>query len=739
MRYVGQTLATAFWFFVIWYAGWALLWSYEQISVPPRPGWWDLALPAAAILAVLERFSLDLEARETTAADSESWRPYRRQAAIGLLFGLGLLAIGVKAGLVQLSARPFEIAILGAMAAFGGTLILVIAAAGRRRDYPSLTAIYDLAAGAVIGATVSWLVLSSHSFVESNQLIWIGICAAIGGGLNLWRRSVPGGRLALFLLDMAARGKTIFVGGWWAIVGGLILRFTWNNPFAGELADPERMAALFFGSGIGIYLLFGRGLGPIAGALSPSQRASDAHDRGHAATASDLRRTGLVPRPSDAIYLGRFLDNKRELDSIGYPGGGHLVTIGPAGCGKGTGLIVPNLSTLPRSILVIDPNGEAAAVTARKRAQFGTVIVVNPFDVLVNELPHLKSNGFNPLVALDPEHDDFADDCSGIGQALIGDRGRGDGAVFSGSAQDLITALIMNEKIELRDHASLANVRAALTEPFTSTSESGPIGLLKTVIKMTTSKSAALRAKTGRFLRDRDSSKDFISIAINETRFLDSPQIQRDLQGAGIGWDRLKDEITTVYVILPADRLDTHANYLRLVVSSALRMLLRSPPGKTLPPVLFMLDEFARLGCLASIENAMGIASGAGVQLWPFLQDLTQLKALYQDRWQTFLGHAAALTAFGPRDLFTARYLIARSGNNTSMVEIDPADTTAPTRERNLPGTPPFEPEQPMPERHMLCMVDPVQKPFLCKAPAYWNTPFNQGLDPSPYRQIIPE
>jgi len=293
----------------------------------------------------------------------------------------------------------------------------------------------------------------------------------------------------------------------------------------------------------------------------------------------------------------------------------------------------------------------------------------------------------------------------------------------------------MYEKFEHREHASLANVRTMLTEPFTSTSESGPIGLLKTVIKMTTSNCAPLRSKTGRFLRDRNSGKDFLSIAINETRFLDSPQIQRDLQGRGIDWGALKREVTTVYVILPTDRLDTHANYLRLVVSSALRALLRPPPNDLLPPVLFMLDEFARLGDLPAIETTMGIADGLGVQLWPFLQDLNQLKALYRDRWQTFLGGAAAFTAFGPRDPFTANYLSARSGNNAVIAETEGEHVDAPRR--NAQGVPSFKPEgsMAMPERQMLCIVEPLKNSFVCKAAAYWETQFNEGLDPSPYHQ----
>ncbi|HMA70997.1 MAG TPA: type IV secretory system conjugative DNA transfer family protein [Xanthobacteraceae bacterium] len=738
MHYVGQTVTTAFWFFVFWYGGWYLLWSYQQVSMPPYTGWWDWALPAAAIFAVSERFSVDLEAQETSAGAHRFSGPYGRQAAIGAIFGLVLLAIAVEAELMQWLPDPFENEILATGMALGGALTLVIIAAGRRRDYPLLSAIYDLAAGVIAGATASWFVLSIRPNIAVDRFTGIGVCAGIGGALNLWRGSAPGGKLARFLTDMAARSKTMIVGSWWAIVGGLILWFTWHNPFESYTSGTARNAALFFGSAIGSYLAFARGLGSVVGALRLSHPAINTEGPGPAATASDLRQAGLVPCALDAIYLGRFLDNRGERDTVGYAGAGHLVTIGPAGSGKGAGLIIPNLSTLRRSIVIIDPNGEAAAITARKRAQFGPVAIINPFGLFVNELPHLKSHGFNPLAALDPDHDDFGDDCTGIARALVREQEQDDGAILSSSAQDLVAALIMHEKFERREHASLANVRAMLTEPFTSTTETGPIGLLKTVIKMTTSKCAALRSKTGRFLRERHSSKDFISIAIKETRFLDSPQIQRDLQGTGIDWDKLKHEVTTVYVILPADRLDTHANYLRLVIDSALRVLLRSQPGEALPPVLFILDEFAHLGYLPPIASTTGIADGTGVQLWPFLQDLNQLKTVYQDRWQTLLGNAAVFTAFAPRDPATAQYLSARSGSKTVIVETrsEHAEGTEATPGGD-PGAPSFKREHTtaMPERQMLCLVEPVKNAFMSRAPGYWNTNFNEDLDPNPYHQ----
>ena len=59
------------------------------------------------------------------------------------------------------------------------------------------------------------------------------------------------------------------------------------------------------------------------------------------------------------------------------------------------------------------------------------------------------------------------------------------------------------------------------------------------------------------------------------------------------------------------------------------------------------------LGHLESIERAAGYIAGFGVKLWVILQDINQLKSLYKDRWETFLGNAGTLTAFGNVDVTT--------------------------------------------------------------------------------------
>src|SRR5262245_12087328 len=70
------------------------------------------------------------------------------------------------------------------------------------------------------------------------------------------------------------------------------------------------------------------------------------------------------------------------LDPILLTGEGHLMTIAPTGAGKGTGCIVPALLRYPGPVIVVDPKGENAAITARRRRDLGQqVVVIDPMGV----------------------------------------------------------------------------------------------------------------------------------------------------------------------------------------------------------------------------------------------------------------------------------------------------------------------------------------------------------------------
>src|ERR1035438_2592583 len=74
-----------------------------------------------------------------------------------------------------------------------------------------------------------------------------------------------------------------------------------------------------------------------------------------------------------------------------------------------------------------------------------------------------------------------------------------------------------------------------------------------------------------------------------------------------------------------------------------------------------ILDEFAQLGRLKVIENAMALARGYGVQVMPVLQDLNQLKGLYGESYQTFLASGCRIF-FGAQDKFTSEYISQMCG-----------------------------------------------------------------------------
>jgi type IV secretion system protein VirD4 len=54
--------------------------------------------------------------------------------------------------------------------------------------------------------------------------------------------------------------------------------------------------------------------------------------------------------------------------------------------------------------------------------------------------------------------------------------------------------------------------------------------------------------------------------------------------------------------------------------------------------------------------------AGFGMQLWGIVQDVSQLKRIYGDGWETFIGNSGVIQYFGSRDRMTAEYFSALCG-----------------------------------------------------------------------------
>jgi type IV secretion system protein VirD4 len=366
----------------------------------------------------------------------------------------------------------------------------------------------------------------------------------------------------------------------------------------------------------------------------------------------NLKQAGLFN--AEGIVLGR-LNGKLLRCKTDK----HLLTLAPNRAGKGVSAIIPNLLIWPGSLLVIDPKGENAAVTVRRRRAMGQKVhVLDPWGIT-----GLEGARFNPLLELVPNSTDLAEDAALLADSLVMPGSKADDEFWNGEARSLIAGLVMHiVTTELPEDRHLGTLRAMLTLGEAEFAE-----LLDDMID--NHAAGGLVARTARRLiqkTDRERS-GVISTAQAQTHFLDSPRMTHVLGASSFDLTDLKAAATTIYLVLPTDRLATHGRWLRLVVGLAITALTRdrSTPEH---PVLFVLDEFAALGRLQTIETAIGLLAGYGVLLWPILQDLSQLQDLYPKRWRSFLANAGVVQAFGINDISTADYLSKMLGQRTVTV-----------------------------------------------------------------------
>jgi type IV secretion system protein VirD4 len=350
----------------------------------------------------------------------------------------------------------------------------------------------------------------------------------------------------------------------------------------------------------------------------------------------------------------------QRLDVLRYGGEGHVITVAPTRSGKGVGCVIPNLLTYPGSVIVTDPKGENYAVTARQRGQMGhDVHALDPFDVVGG------CATFNPLDLVDPSSVDAVDDARLLADMLVIVEGKAtsDLSFWNEEARGLLTGLVLhvaaNAPPELR---TLTHVRELLTlapEPF------GVV--MKDMLASDAADGLVSRAAARLVQKAERERSGVISAAQSHTHFLDSPRMARVLGSTSAPIFDVKRAPMSVYLVLPPERMDGYARWLRLMIAASLLAVVRTP-GQPRHRVLFMLDEFAHLGRMQPVERDIGLAGGYGATFWLLIQDLAQLKATYPDRWPTFLANCDVLQTFGTNDWDTADYFSKLTGETTIRV-----------------------------------------------------------------------
>ena len=253
--------------------------------------------------------------------------------------------------------------------------------------------------------------------------------------------------------------------------------------------------------------------------------------------------------------------------------------------------------------------------------------------------------------------------------------------------------------------------------------------LARKMMKTNVQELAGLRNKAAQFTDWNKEIQGIASTAKIQTEPFDDPQIARDLAMDGVDFRDLKKQPVTVYLILPPEMMARHSRWLRLLLTSAIQSVMRERKRGE-PKILFMMDEFFALGHLEIISTVWALVRGYGIQMMPVLQDLNQLKKLYPDMWQTFIGMAGAVMSFAPNDLTTAEWLSRRMGErdrlnitfNSSTSYGGGSSSTSEIYNYSTIKAPLLSPHQlfGMPKSNVIVSLDGVSDVVGVEAPAYY-------------------
>ena len=420
------------------------------------------------------------------------------------------------------------------------------------------------------------------------------------------------------------------------------------------------------------------------------------------ASLAEMKRMGLFG--PEGIIIGRI--GKRLLRlKTDKP----LLMVAPNRSGKGVQMTAVLLSH-PGSMVVLDPKGESAAMTLRHRRDgLGQEChVLDPW-----RITGLPPSRFNPLLWLDPTGPDLIEDVALLSSSIIVGSDKAKEEIWLPEAEAALAGLCLHVLTsEDPENRHFGLVREMLTRD-----DKGFPLLLKRMLENRGAHGMVQRAAQRLMQKSPRERSGVLTTAQSQTHFLDSQRLIDTMSASDLDIGLLKRKPMTIYLVLPAGRLGTHGRWLRLMVSLCLEAVTRDrTPAEH--SVLFCLDEFASaIGRMASVESAMTLLPGYGIQLYPILQDLSQLEDLYPRRWRSFLANAGVIQAFGVNDPGTAQYLSAVLGTRTTTVRqrsLGPAGKGGQNESYSSVGRAllmPYEVQQMSQDKQLLLM--PGRKPIL--------------------------
>lgn len=339
----------------------------------------------------------------------------------------------------------------------------------------------------------------------------------------------------------------------------------------------------------------------------------------------------------------------------------NILVIGGSGTRKSTGLVMPNLMQCSSSFVVTDPSGELYRGVGRLLEERGYAVRC------LNLVSMDKSHRMNPFRYLET-----AEDVARLATNFImntEDKQKKGGDPFWNDAMRLLLmSLIAFVWQELPEgEQNFGTLTELLTMAQLDSDDMGTKSILDTMFEDVGSQDEEALAYQYYLLYSSAAPKTKASIVITLTSRLaafTAPGVKDLVCEDELELDQLGDRRQAVFLIIP--QADTTYNFLvGLVYTSMFSCLYRKgeeitrPDGKNFlrVPVQVLMDEFANVAQPESFEQVLATCRKYGISVTILLQNMTQLKKLYEKDWESIAGNCDTLIYLGGNEKFTWKYI----------------------------------------------------------------------------------
>ena len=354
------------------------------------------------------------------------------------------------------------------------------------------------------------------------------------------------------------------------------------------------------------------------------------------------------------FVLGR--DNRGHL--LRYNRDGHLMTVAATRGGKGVGTIIPNLLLHPGSFVCTDPKAENWYVTHAHRERMGhKTIALDPFN-----LTEGKGAGYNPMDLIDLTSPDHVEIARSMAHNMVPDAQSGDPHWVNEARSALESIILYAKTLPDPGNHNLATVRQLVSE------DGGGINQLLRKMQHCEACPAVQHGANRLLQKDIKELSGVMSTLQSNTHIFSSPRLTGTLSETSFTKEDLLSDRLSVYLIVPAEHLESYAPWLRTTLTSIYRMITTDTHKREVNPkhrILLMMDEFANLGRMPEMLSAISLGAGFGITLWLILQDLSQAKAKYGEEWNSFLANSDVLQVFSIQDPFSCNQISQLLGDKT--------------------------------------------------------------------------